>query len=401
MQSGNNDLAVKHLREAVSINKDNVSAQSLLCWALFHSGDIEAWSHQVESALPLQARDRWHDFDNYFLGYRDFYVDYTQAERRWDETVQRFPNWLFARLMKDTATAHVAWAGDPDASIANEALADLKRVLPLVPQSNLTDLCAIFICSAVLYCDPEANWEEINGLAHPVAERLDQRADYPLGTWCVLKFHELAAKFDPQPSGHLDAQAKARIKLGRIGSGFVVLARFEMLLANGEIDQIKCLTNAGDEVQLMIAMAFALNGETAEAVKITHALLQRNDSWTMRNRALWVMLLAKQGSEARSLAQQWLNETSERVERRMQFDLACIELVANPSRGLVNKQPTTAQQRLYAELTYGLLEYSQSNRSPAIEHLRASVAAIDDWEVNRYANAFCRFLERQVEAHSE
>ena len=106
------------------------------------------------SCRMRQPRDQWRDFDEFFLGYAHFYVDYGTAAEHFDKVVQQHPTWGVARMMRAIAKSHQGWL-EYDPKMAREANQEVQMTTQSLPDTPFVHAMKLFAFSSVLYFDPE------------------------------------------------------------------------------------------------------------------------------------------------------------------------------------------------------------------------------------------------------
>ena len=111
----------------------------------------------------------------------------------------------------------------------------------------------------------------------------------------------------------------------------------------------------------------------------------------------WVYLLCKDLTGAKKLCEGWLDKEEVirgGAVREMNYDRNVIDILGLDmqisSNDLANMP---AQHRLQVEFVLGLVALAESNSDEALVRFEKAMAACDDWEVHRYANALYRRIK--------
>ena len=109
----------------------------------------------------------------------------------------------------------------------------------------------------------------------------------------------------------------------------------------------------------------------------------------MRQRIIWIYLVCEELEKAQEVCASWLkNQEVGGSIREMNSDRRAIEIVAEwPGSSHVDTESMSSQHRLHAEFILGLIALAQSDKDSALLYFERAIAAHDDWEVTRYANA--------------
>ena len=392
VHSGDNASAVNLLEKAVELNPSNVSAKSLLAWAYFHSGQQERWAHHVtflDNKDESEPRDAWQDFDKYFLGYANFYRDYSVAVGHFDAVVDQHPSWNFARLMRAMARSHRAWEV-LDKEEAYQAYQQMRLTDELLPRTPLVSTCQLFICSAVIYRDRVNFMELAPGLlktGDAAAEYLESVPAYAIGAICRAKYFELT-------DNALGTRQASRDLLRGAGRGFLLLPAFEKLFIDGRFQEILMLGDRGEDVELMKAMVHAWLGNDTEALEACQTVASKCSSWAVRQKILWVFLLCRERHKAAVLADSWLKEArGNETDRSMSWDRMGVQFVRD---GMIETaellSEPSAGQMLGMRFLQALDAYStgstDDHKQRALARFKIVLNCNDDWETMRYAKAF-------------
>ena len=100
----------------------------------------------------------------------------------------------------------------------------MEAIEEFLPDTNFVVSMRLFIYLAALYCDPTIDREDIRAKADPLARKLDNRLDYQIGNWCLLKYYELVED--------TEGQTRVRKAAYEHNNGFMFLAAFEDLFIN-------------------------------------------------------------------------------------------------------------------------------------------------------------------------
>ena len=118
--------AIEELIVAREIAPDNVPALSLLSFAYVFEGRWDEWSELTAEIAAAEPGDEYPVFDNLFLGYASFYLDYQAAADRLEVVLRVHPSWLAPRIVLAAAWALQA-RRVPDVSLLREARRELGR----------------------------------------------------------------------------------------------------------------------------------------------------------------------------------------------------------------------------------------------------------------------------------
>ncbi len=395
LHRGQSALAIDFLKQAVASDSHNISAQSLLAVGYYYSGDWHTWSQHIVNVEAWQPREDWRDFDKFFLGYAYFYIDYDRAAAQFESVVNDHPNWLFARAMRATAWSHRAWM-DSDTALAADAAREIERLSPFLPDTPFIQLTKYGVYIMALARGDASLHTHLKELARDAAEKLDKHPKYFIATFM---------RADSDISiGDEQGAARAREFLWKHASGFLLQPAFERHFAERRDSDILVVNDTGPDAQLMRAMVHAWNDRKSEAIGICDRIEAEVPTWQARAQIMWVLLLCRDLPEAQARCRKWL-KLEQSVHQAMSINRESIEYLAHyvratdPSEGILGEIPSNSWSTGHdpqVMFLRGLIAYSQSQRSRALELFRKSLADGDARFVTHFARAFRDRLNREL-----
>ncbi|MCR9293427.1 MAG: hypothetical protein NXI32_11955 [bacterium] len=123
LHAGHPDLAIGPLERALKLNPANASAASLLSFAYVFEGRWDKWA---ELNLDLEPGNDFPVFDELFLGYANFYIDYGASIERLGTVLNEHPTWLAPRIVRASANSHEA-SRLGNAELARSAMEEVNK----------------------------------------------------------------------------------------------------------------------------------------------------------------------------------------------------------------------------------------------------------------------------------